>query len=387
MDTSIFSFLMSLFWCSIFILFSTILRHKKGYVLKNGVNLILLIMAIGIIRLFIPIEPKFSAIIRSSTVMPFLQKFLGVEVFRLTGIIVDCFDIFIAIWVCGSMVFLIGIINGILKLKRRTSEINAEENEQANRIMSAIVLNSKPNQKYRILVSPDVDTPMLVGYFTPTVLIPPLTLSDEEMKYVLLHEWNHFLRKHLWTKLLFNVLCALLWWNPLVYLIKEDMDYVLEVNCDRSVVNRLDEAEHVKYVEATVNVMKQLASKPHLSPSSIGFIAADSENIVQRCELVLFPPKSLSKLVKGILGAIALALVVLSYAFIVQPDTPPPMGADEATDVAFVSITPETSYLISNNDGTYNLYVDGKYMLTVSVNKMDSLPYSSLPIKKEEDHK
>lgn len=77
MDTSIFSFLMSLFWCSIFILFSTILRHKKGYVLKNGVNLILLIMATGIIRLFIPIEPKFSTVIRSSTIIPFLQKFLG----------------------------------------------------------------------------------------------------------------------------------------------------------------------------------------------------------------------------------------------------------------------------------------------------------------------
>ena len=125
MDTSIFSFLMSLFWCSIFILFSTILRHKKGYVLKNGVNLILLIMAIGIIRLFIPIEPKFSTVIRSSTIMPFLQKLLGVEVFRLAGIIVNRLDIFIAVWACGSIVYLIGIIIGIQKLKRKLSNINA----------------------------------------------------------------------------------------------------------------------------------------------------------------------------------------------------------------------------------------------------------------------
>lgn len=387
MDTSFFSFLMSLFWCSIFILFSTILRHKKGYVLKNGVNLILLIMAIGIIRLFIPIEPKFSAVIRSNTIMPFLQKFLGVEVFRLAGIIVDRFDIFIAIWACGSIVYFIGIIIGILKLKRRISEINAEENEQATRILSTIVLNSKPNQKYRIIVSPDIDTPMLVGYFTPTVLIPPLTLSDEDMKYVLLHEWNHFLRKHLWTKLLFNVLCAFLWWNPLVYLIKEDMDYVLEVNCDRSVVNMLDEVEHLKYVEATVDVMKQLASKPHLSLSSIGFIASDSDNIVQRCELVLFPPKSLSKFVKVILGVIALALVVFSYAFIVQPFSAPPTDADGAANVAYVNITPETAYLIPNSDGSYDLYVDGEFLLVVSADKMDSLPYSSLSIKNEEDHK
>lgn len=282
---------------------------------------------------------------------------------------------------------MIGIIIEILRLNRRLSNINTEEDEQANRIMSTIVLDSKPNQKYRIIVSPDVDTPMLVGYFTPTVLIPPLSLSDEEMKYVLLHEWNHFLRKHLWTKLLFNVLCALLWWNPLVYLIKEDMDYVLEVNCDRSVVNRLDEAEHVKYVEATVNVMNQLAAKLRLSPSSIGFIATDSENIVQRCELVLFPPKRLSKLVKGILGAIALAMVLLSYAFIVQPNTPPPMDLDGASSVEYVSITPQNSYFIPNGDGTYSLFVDGKFLFSVSAKNMDSLPYSSLPIINEEDHK
>ncbi|MEA4895792.1 MAG: M56 family metallopeptidase [Oscillospiraceae bacterium] len=387
MDTSIFSFLMSLFWCSIFILFSTILRHKKGYVLKNGVNLILLIMAIGIIRLFIPIEPKFSTVIRSSTIMPFLQKSLGVEVFRLAGIAVNRFDIFIAIWAFGSIVYLIGIIIGILKLKHRASQITAEENEQANRIMSEIVLKSKPNQKYRIIVSPDVGTPMLVGYFTPTVLIPPLTLSDDEMKYVLLHEWNHFLHMHLWTKLLFNVLCALLWWNPLVYLIKEDMDYVLEVNCDRSVVNRLDDAEHVKYVESTINVMKQLASKPQLAPSSIGFISADSENIVQRCELVLFPPKSSSKLVKGIFGSITLALVVLSYAFIVQPATPPPMDVDGTANVEYVSITPQNSFLLSSKDNTYDLFVDGKFLYTINPSEVESLPYSNLPINDEEDHK
>ena len=204
---------------------------------------------------------------------------------------------------------------------------------------------------------------------------------------MLLHEWNHFLRKHLWTKLLFNVLCALLWWNPLVYLIKEDMDYVLEVNCDRSVVDELDDSEHIKYVEATVNVMKQLAAKPRLSPSSIGFIASDSENIVQRCELVLFPPKRLSKFFKGMLGAITLTLIVLSYAFIVQPFSPPPADTDGAADVAYVSITPENSYFVLNGDYTYNLFVDGKFFLAVDADKMDSLPYSSLPIKNEEDHK
>ena len=129
--------------------------------------------------------------------------------------------------------------------------------------------------------------------------------------------------------------------------------------------------------------MKQLASKPRLSPASIGFIASDSANIVQRCELVLFPPKSFSKLARAILGTIVLAFVVLSYVFVVQPITPPPVDAG----VDYISITQQNSYLVSKKDDTYDLLFDGKFLCVVSSSEMKSLPYSSLPIKDEEDSK
>lgn len=380
MDTSIYSFLMALAWCNVFVLFGMMLRRKSDFVLKYGVNFILLIMCVGILRLFIPIESRFSIVIASNTVMPSLQRFLRTELLQINNVRIDRFEIFIWIWAFGSFLYLLSITIRITKLKRAVRRIPPEDNRQAVRVMNTIICSAKTGRQCHIIVSEDVATPMLVGYFKPTILLPRLSLSDEELRYVLLHEWGHFTHKHLWTKLLFNILCALLWWNPLAYLMKANMDNILEISCDRLVVDGLDDAERIKYVEATTKVMRQMLNKsPRLALSSIGFIAADAEAIVQRCELVLFPPKRFSSRAKYILGAATLCLTIFSYAFVVQPDTPPPI------EVGSFTIGYENSYLVPNSDGTYDLFLNEKYMFPVSESEINSMPYSGIPIKEGED--
>lgn len=384
MDTSIFSFIMSLIWCSIFLLFAAILRRKTDFVLKYGVSFILLILIIGIARLLLPFEPHFAIVIHATSIMPALQRFLTDSIFQIRDISISLFDIFMSIWAIGSLVYLSSIFIGISKAARRIRNLSSSYDPQVQRIMDAIILDSKPKQKYRIIISDDIASPMLVGFFAPTVLLPPMSLSDEEMRFVLLHEWNHFLHKHLWIKLLFNVLCALMWWNPLMYMIKSDLDYILEVSCDRLVVKSFEDDERLGYVESTLEVMKQLInSKPHPSLYSIGFVStADPEKIVQRSELILFPPQKISKRIQKTLAATILGLMVASYLFIVQPTAPPPKSTNEE----YISISPENSYLCPNEDGTYKLFVDGKYVDTFNPNELESKPYSSLPIKNKEDH-
>ncbi|NLV86802.1 MAG: M56 family metallopeptidase [Clostridiales bacterium] len=382
MDASIYSFLIALAWCNVFVLFGIMLRHKTDFVLKYGVNFILLIMSIGILRLFIPIESRFSIVLASNTIMPFLQRFLRAELFQINNIWIDRFEILIWIWLLGSFLYLLSIALRIAKLKRAVRRIPPEDNRQAVRVMNTIICSAKIRRQCRIIVSEDVATPMLVGYFKPTILLPCLSLSDEELRYVLLHEWGHFTHKHLWTKLLFNILCALLWWNPLVYMMKANMDNILEISCDRLVVDGMDDSERVKYVESTTKVMRQMADKmPQLALSSVGFIAADTEAIVQRCELVLFPPKRFSSRTKYILGTAILCLTIFSYAFVVQPDTPPPIEEGHFT------IGYENSYLVPNNDDTYSLYINKNFLFNLDVSEIYSLPYSELPMRNEENIK
>lgn len=95
----------------------------------------------------------------------------------------------------------------------------------------------------KIYVSEMPVTPFTVGVFHPKVVVPKVmedTFETEELKTVLLHERTHIRLGHLWVYLLWDILRALLWMNPLLtccmrYL-KEDMEDI----CDRVVIQKKD---------------------------------------------------------------------------------------------------------------------------------------------------
>jgi len=197
----------------------------------------------------------------------------------------------------------------------------------------------------------------------------------------LLHEWNHFKRGHLWIKLLFNIFCALLWWNPLVYMSKNDLDYILEVSCDRYAVRELSTEERIKYVEATTSVMKQLVtSVTRQAVPSIGFVAAVPEKIVQRGELILFPPKEMSKRIKTLAVVFLALLAALSYAFVFQTAYTAPLVEPSQNDS--IRIDSEDAYLQQTPDGKFILYIDGEPADTLELEDIDQPSFSDLPVRK-----
>lgn len=380
MGTSVFTLLMSLIWCSVFILLSVLWRKTMS--LKHGVSFALAAISIGIFRMIFPVEFPLTVVIQSDSIMPFFQHFFGKEVILGTNFSISRFDMLKDVWITGSVVYLACIVGAIVRQWRWTSKIRiVSDDTQVQKIMNAIVLSSRPKQRYQIIVCDEVSAPMMMGYFTPTILLPVLTLSDDKLRYVLLHEWNHFIHKHLWIKLLFNVFCALLWWNPLVYFAKADLDYILEVNCDQDVVCGLNDAERAKYVESTSDVMKQLVLRNgRQSMAAVGFVAAKQEKIVKRCKLILFPPKAISPLTKGVIILMLSGILALSYTFVFQPITQPPQ---DDSDTPVVSINSGNSYLKPNPDGTYTLFYGKQGVDTIDESKLNTFPYSSLPIIEE----
>lgn len=373
MGTSVFSFLMSLIWCSVFLLLSV--AWHKTMMLKHGTGFALIAISVGIVRLVLPLDLPLSIVVRSSSIMPAIQRFFNVTVFTVLGFQADRFNILISVWILGSIVYLICIAADVLKCKEFLKHTQKQQNAQADKIMSEIVSASKPAKKYQIWMSDEIKTPMLAGYFSPTILLPPLKLPDMELRYIILHEWNHYLHKHLWVKLLFSVFCAILWWNPLVYMAKADLDYILEVNCDQNVVRSFSENRRSEYVKAMVNTMKQLTdSAIHRPKATVGFIGMVSNKIVRRCELILSPPKLLGKWAKSALCFIITGLMVLSYSFILQPFIPPQIDDNS------ISVNTQNSFLYQTGKETYTVIIDGQYQDTINSSELNVEPYASLTI-------
>ena len=105
----------------------------------------------------------------------------------------------------------------------------------------------------RLLVSPLAQSPMLVGFFRPTILLPSEHLPDSDARYILAHELTHFRRRDLWKKFLVNMIQCIHWFNPIVYLLNRDFAYWLETSCDEDVVSSLNYAQRKEYGYLLIN--------------------------------------------------------------------------------------------------------------------------------------
>ena len=381
MQVTIFSFFMAILWCSLFVLLAALLEHDSVFIRKYGITPVIALMALSITRLAIPIEPPHSKVIGSNMVMPAIQHFLMSQCYTCYGHAIRWRDVFLAVWVLGSVLTIARFLLQTFRTNRRLRNLQTLDDPQAEVVLESIVSASKPKQKYRLIITDKVQAPMLIGFFVPTIMLPRLELSKNELSFVLLHEWSHFIHKDLWKKLLIDFICAFLWWNPIVYIIKRNFDYALEVNCDRYVVRNGKPADQIRYVETIVKIMRQMLDRQTDSwQPSIPFVAASDLNMVtQRCELILYTPQKMGRHIIWPL-ACALALILVSYIFIIQPRTPAP--PDSGT-----SVTISDAYLIQQENGRYGLYADGKLQGNVTSEDISKPPFSDLTINGSERRK
>jgi len=377
LHVTIFSFFMAILWCSLFVLLAALIEHDFTFVRKYGIMPVLAVMTLAIARFAIPIEPSHSIVVGSDMVIPAIQHFLVSKCCTYRGHTICWAYVFIAVWTLGTVLMLGNFLLQTFQTNRRLHNLQSFDDPNAAAVLEKIVTASKPEQRYHLIITDEIQTPMLIGFFVPTILLPQLDLSKDELSYVFLHEWSHFMHKDLWKKLLLDFICAFLWWNPIVYVIKKNFDYVLEVNCDRYVVQSGKAEDHIRYVETIVKVMKQMLDRQTASlQPSIPFVAISDQNMItQRCELILDSPKKTNKHILWPYICM-FALILVSYIFVIQPRTsaPPDSG---------ISINTDGSYLVPQGD-KYGLYVDGKSQGTVTSGEINKPPFSNLNIKGSE---
>lgn len=156
----------------------------------------------------------------------------------------------------------------------------------------------------RLLASPLVQSPMLVGFFRPTILLPSEHLPDSDARYILAHELTHFRRRDLWKKFLMNMIQCIHWFNPVVYLLSRDFAYWLETSCDEEVVSSLDYAQRKEYGYLLINYAP---ATRHVGPRLYVSFTSCRYKLKRRISIMMNSNKK-SRSLLGLL--LALALVV-----------------------------------------------------------------------------
>ena len=95
--------------------------------------------------------------------------------------------------------------------------------------------------------SPRTATPALIGLRRSFIVLPQAEWELKEAELVLRHELIHLKRKDLWYKALFQLVCCIHWFNPVLILFERRMEQDCELSCDEAVIAPLREEERKVY--------------------------------------------------------------------------------------------------------------------------------------------
>lgn len=111
-----------------------------------------------------------------------------------------------------------------------------------------------------LLVCQGLKVPMLAGLLRPVLLLPQEPLTDDALRYSLLHELTHFRRRDIWLKTLALWVNALHWFNPLAWYMVRLVERDMELACDEAALRTLSREEHTAYGHTILQAVNRIQS-------------------------------------------------------------------------------------------------------------------------------
>lgn len=377
---SIYSLIWTFINCGLMALVILFLRTRKNFLARYGTFSLIVLFFCCIVRMFIPVEfPDHQFVLHNT----FIYNHLLNPFFTLTFPEWTIYVI-LGIWVLGSVVVFLRLFRQTLKTERAI----LANYQPAGPLALEVLRELDPSGKIDIRISPNIIVAILTGFSHPVIYLPAVDYSEQELRYILLHEYTHYKRKDIWRKLFFNVLYVIFWWNPFIYVLRQEANELIEFQCDKQLAKDLNEWEVVDYLQILRdNVERMQDSSVESSLTTIGFAEnTNSSSTLQRFRLLLNrTEKSRTRIVpKIIVLVIAVVWMFCSYYFILQAyyDTPSnEMWGNRIVDVA----TNDNAYLEEQEDGSYLFYFSG-VIIPISKEEVDAGLYDPYPIKPYSDN-
>jgi beta-lactamase regulating signal transducer with metallopeptidase domain len=233
----------------------------------------------------------------------------------------------------------------------------------------------------RIIQTDRISTPMIFGFRNPCIAVPKISLTEKEWYYILSHEVEHFFHGHLWNKAICEFLQIIYWWNPFVYLLKKQMYKALEMQVDILVTKSMNEAERIEYLECLLKIAKNCVRQ--VDKIALTFASEQSSILSQRFYLILnnYHEKENSK-IRNIFFIIPILFIIIFSCFVVFE----PYYISSEDEANTFELTSNTSYLVLNPDGGYDIYLNDEYVTTIH-EIMDSIKDLTIYQNIKEAHK
>ena len=171
----------------------------------------------------------------------------------------------------------------------------------------------------RVVAQPRAEIPFAFGILRPTIVVPGRWSSwtEERLNIVLMHELAHVKRRDALWDVAAQIVCALMWFNPLVWKARSLLQREAELSCDDAVLSF--GVTRAAYVSTILSILRYARGAALRTP---GLARGGSKTLRERLARILCagPGRLRPRLQRKnrILAAAAgllLPLLVLSFSF------------------------------------------------------------------------
>lgn len=155
------------------------------------------------------------------------------------------------IWFFGFIIVLASNLFGYMRFSKHIKAVNIPASDEENQMLQDLLNRRK---KIRLSRNHFITTPMLIGIIRPQIIIPNIDYIEPQLKNILLHEITHLKHFDIAIKWFTMLASAIHWFNPLMYLIKKEINRACELACDEAVIKNLNIGEKQAYGETLISV-------------------------------------------------------------------------------------------------------------------------------------
>lgn len=263
--------------------------------------------------------------------------------------------ILFGIWIVGILAMMIFMIKSSLRLRALQNSGLPLQNPKVRKLYDQCLEETGIKKAIPVYSTAFLQSPVIVGLFKPCIYLPLHLISDykeSEMRYILLHELQHFKHKDALASYLMNLAGILYWFNPFVWYSLKEMGNDREVACDTSVLKMLTEDSYEDYGNTLINFAEKISLNPFPFATSLG---GNRRQIKRRVlNIASYEKPTFGKKCKGIVAFMLTAAFLLGLAPILST------YAEEESHHNWKTFSENISYLdLSSYFGTY----EGSFVL------------------------
>ena len=244
--------------------------------------------------------------------------------------------ILFGIWLIGIFAMLLLVIKSKARLNNLKKTALPLQSREVRMLYGNCLSELKIKRDIPIFSTAFLKSPIVVGLFKPCIYVPIHLISDfhinaerqacpreykgmpggcfnaADMRYMLLHELQHYKHKDAIAGYLMNFFGILYWFNPLAWYALKEMRNDREVACDTSVLKMLNESDYEDYGKTLINFAEKVSLTPFPFAAGIsGTMRQMQKRILNICS---YQKPSAWKKIKGagIFAIIAIMLLGLT---------------------------------------------------------------------------